>query len=318
VVIIEGTVDGDLFAIAGDVDISGTVQGDVIGLVGGSVRISGEVTGSVRVAAVETQITGEVGDDVAVAALEVAVDGEVGRDLLAAAGGVDLAGRVGRDVRLQSLRLSIDGVVGADVLARVDSLTVGEGATVGGDLLYRASADASVADGAVVDGRLSRQTVIAPVWAKAVSRAITVLSLLAVIVGGLIGLWVFRSTSIRAVSLAGDEPWRSGLVGAALVVGLPLLALPLFLTLVGIPVALLVLVAWGAALVLGPIPAVTRIGTAAMRGRGGLAVGLVIGVVVWRGLMWLLPLVSGLLYLVALVIGLGAFGRAGWSLRHQP
>ena len=88
-----------------------------------------------------------------------------------------------------------------------------------------------------------------------------------------------------------------------------MIALPLFLTLVGIPVALFLLLLWALAIVLGPIPAVTRLGIVLLRGRAGTAAALVIGALVWRGAMWLLPLVAGFLYLAAL--------GGSWQLARQ-
>lgn len=315
-VVVEGRIEGDLFAVASEVRISGTIEGDLNGLVGGPVSVSGAVEGAVRVAAIDVEITGTVGDDVAALTAEASLGGAISGDVIYIGGEARLAGSVGRDVRLQALRLIIDGDVGRDVLARVDTLTLGADAQVDGDLLYTAATGTSIADSASVGGQFIKRTVISPVWARAVMRALTVLSVAALIVGGLVSLWLFRSTSRQALIEVEERPGRSALVGTAFVIGLPLLAAPLFLTLVGIPVALFVLLAWLAALVLGPIPAVTHLGGVVLRGRGGATAGVVVGVLVWRGFMWLVPLVAGFAYLSALTIGVGAFARAGWTLRR--
>jgi cytoskeletal protein CcmA (bactofilin family) len=315
--IIEGVVQGDVIAVTGELTITGTVQGDVMGLVGGPVRISGTVGGSVRVAAPSFDITGSVGDDLVAAAVEGSVGGDVGRDALLVVGDADLAGPIGRDVRAQSITLSIDGPVGRDVQVRVDGLALGDGADVGGDVLYKARRDASVASGAVVNGSLIRRTVLAPVWAKAVTRLFAILSLLGFVIAGLAALWLFRGTSTRAVELAGERPGRSALVGLAVVVAPPLLALPLFVTLVGIPIALFVLVAWVLVLFLGPYPAVARLGAALLRGRTGVAAAFVLGAVAWRFAIWLLPLVGALVYLAALLVGSGSFALAAWQQRTR-
>jgi cytoskeletal protein CcmA (bactofilin family) len=316
--LIEGTVQGDLFALSGELTISGTVEGDVIGVVGGPVRISGSVGGSVRVAATSFAITGTVGDDLVAAAVEGRVEGSVGRDTLLFAGEVDLAGAVGRDVRAQALSMSITGPVGRDVQVRVDSLGLGEGAAVSGDVLYKARRDAVVSSGAEVGGRLIRRTVLAPVWAKAVTRLFAVLSLLGFVIAGLAAMWLFRGASARAVELVGESPGRSALVGLAVVVVPPLLVLPLFLTLVGIPIALFLLVAWLLALFLGPFPAVARFGALLVRGRTGVAAAFVGGALAWRFAIWLLPLVGALVYLAALLLGAGSFTIAAWRGRSAP
>jgi len=316
-VLIEGTIRGDLFAVAGELRVTGSVEGDVIALVGGPVEIAGEVDGAVRVAAIRLGVGGSIRDDLAALVIEADLAGSVGRDVLLIGGETSIAGSIGRDLRLQSFRLRIDGQVGRDVLARVDSLTFGSGARVLGDVLYRASSDAAVADDVSIEGQFTRRTVLAPVWAKALTRVVSILSLFALIVAGLVASWVFRSTSARAVEMVEDQPIRSALVGLGFIVALPMLMIPLFLTLVGIPVALLVLLAWLLALVLGPIPAVTRFGSLLLRGSGGTAAALVLGAVVWRSAMWLLPLIAGLVYLAALAVGVGAYVTAGWSLRHR-
>lgn len=97
----------------------------------------------------------------------------------------------------------------------------------------------------------------------------------------------------------------------------PILVLPLFLTLVGIPVALVILVLWAIMLFLGPLPAVTTAGTRLLRSSGGIAGGLVVGAALFRGALWLLPLIAGFIYLGFLLVGVGSYTMAAWSLRKQ-
>jgi hypothetical protein len=316
-VIIEGVVRGDLFAVTGELKISGVVEGDVIALVGGPSTIDGTVGGALRIAGIRVDVAGTVGDDVAGLAIEADIGGSVGRDLLFIGGEVAIPGSIGRDVRLQAFRLGLDGVVGRDVLVRVDSMSLGAETEVRGDALYQASQKARVADGATVTGLFTRRTVLAPIWAKALTRAFSILSLLGLIVAGLAASWVFRGTSRAALEAVTVHPVRSAGIGVATLIALPLLTVPLFLTLVGIPVALFVLLAWLLALALGPIPAVTRLGGVVLRQRGTTAAALVIGAVLWRLSMWALPLIAALIYLIALVVGLGGYVAAGWEVRRR-
>jgi hypothetical protein len=95
----------------------------------------------------------------------------------------------------------------------------------------------------------------------------------------------------------------------------PILALPLFLSLVGLPLAVLLLLFWVVGLFLGPIPAVAAAGERLLGGRGGVLGGFVVGALLWRGGMWLLSLAAAAVYLVPLVIGLGAFTIGAWEAR---
>ncbi|NQV07983.1 hypothetical protein HQ535_15705, partial [bacterium] len=257
-----------------------------------------------------------IGDDVAALAFDARIGADVGRDALVIAGRFDVDGRTGRDVRTQAWSLDISGEVVRDVVARVSDLTVEPNASVGGDLVFRASGDIDIEDD-TVGGFVAGQEVISPVWAKAVARAVAWLSLLGFVVGGAALLWMFRRTGERAVALTAERPGRSALVGALLVVAGPILVMPLSLSLVGLPIALLILVLWLVALVLGPAPAVAQVGSKILAGRGGVVGGLVIGAMVWRGAIWLLSLVGALIYLAALFIGLGSFAIAGWEARRD-
>jgi cytoskeletal protein CcmA (bactofilin family) len=315
-VIVEGTIEGDLFVLAGEVRVAGTVTGDVVGLVGGPLDVSGTVGGSIRAAAVTVDVSGTVADDLAGATVETTILGSIGRDVLLVSGETEVFGRVGRDLLTQSVRLTIDGFVGKDVEARVDTMRLGADAEVAGDVQYQATRDASVDADASVAGLFTRRDVLSPVWAKALTRVVSILSLAGLVVAGLIAAWLFRGTSEGAVAQVERHPWRSAVAGLGALLLFPILLVPLFLTLVGIPVGLLLLVLWVIAIVLGPIPAVTRFGEVLLRGRGGLAGGLVVGAIVWRSAMWVLPLVAGVVYLAALLVGLGAYVRAGWELRR--
>jgi len=316
-VIVEGTVHGDLFVITSGLWITGTVEGDVLGFVAGGVHVSGRVDGSIRVAAMSLDVSGSVGDDVAAIVGQADVRGDVGRDAVLFGVEANVSGSVGRDVRGQAYRIGVDGSVGRDVQVRADRISFGAAARVMGDVLYRASRDAGVDPAAVISGQFVRTTVIAPVFAQAITRVLAVLSVLGLIVAGILGQWLFRATSTRAFSVAGERPGRAALVGLGLLLLPPVLILPLFLTVVGIPIAMFLLLAWVVAIFLGPLPAVTRFGAFLLRGRGGIAAGLVIGVLVWRGLIWLLPVIAAVIYLAALLIGLGSYGMAAWGLRRE-
>ncbi|MFH1331601.1 MAG: hypothetical protein ABIJ48_13290 [Actinomycetota bacterium] len=314
--IVEGVVQGDLVVLTGEVIITGTVEGDVVGLVGGPVRISGEVGESVLLAAVRLEAGGRIGADLSAFVGEARVGGEVARDVLVIGGSAEVTGSVGRDVRAQAWRLTVDGQVGRDVAARVDDMVLGDAARVAGDVTFRASDDVRVSDAATVGGSLVRAEVLAPVWAKALTRLVGWLSVLGFVVAGVAVFWVFRGTAPRAVRVARERPRRSALVGLGVLVVPPIVALPLFLTLVGLPVAVLILLFWVVGLFVGPTPAVAAAGERLLGGRGGMLGGFVVGALLWRGGMWLLSLAAALLYLVPLLVGLGAFAIGAWETRR--
>jgi cytoskeletal protein CcmA (bactofilin family) len=314
--IVEGVVDGDLVVAGSSLTITGTVTGDVTGMVAGTVRVTGTVGGSLRVAALRVESEGEIGDDAGMLTVETRVGGSVGRDVLVVGGDARVDATVGRDLRAQVWRLQVGGDVSGKVIARADRIVLADGARVGDDVTVQVTDRLEVSPEAEVGGRVVERDVLAPVWAKATTRLLAWLSLPALLVAGIVLSWAFRGTARRAPEIAGSRPWRSALVGLALVVLPPLVSLPLFLSLVGIPLALVILVGWVLALVLGPVPALTRWGSALLGGRGGWVAGFVAGAVVWRGAVWLLAPISLALYLAAIVVGLGSFALAAWERRR--
>jgi MFS family permease len=95
-----------------------------------------------------------------------------------------------------------------------------------------------------------------------------------------------------------------------------LLVLLLAVTLVGLPVAAVLLFGLLVGFVFGPVPVVTALGDRLLRGRGGLFGAFLLGAVLWRLGIWLIPVVGGVLFLVALVWGIGAWVMAGWQQRR--
>ncbi|MGD2051706.1 MAG: hypothetical protein PVI35_04440 [Acidimicrobiia bacterium] len=313
---VEGVIEGDLSMVTGgDLVISGRVTGSVLVIATGGITVSGTVEGSLRGAAREVAIEGTVEGDIAVAAVSTRISGTVGRDALSFAGSFGLDGDVGRDIKGRFVGGTIDGTVGHDVDIAVGDLEVGRSATVEGDIRYRSGNDATVAPTAQIGGQFSRLPTRGSFFVELILTVATILSFFAFLLGGIVLLWLFRSTAPRAVGAVLQRPWRSALVGTAAVVLIPVAVALFAISLVGIPlaVALVLLIVLG--LLFGPVPAVTALGLRVLRGRGGIYGGFLVGGVAWRIGIWLIPLVGLALYLGGLVLGVGGWLLGAWEQR---
>jgi hypothetical protein len=314
---VDGTIDGDLVISTGSLEISGTVTGDVFVLSHGQVEVTGEVGGSLRGAARSVVIAGTVGDDLTVAAVTTQIPGVVGRDALVFAGSLELDGEVQRNVDGRMISAWFDGTVGHDVDIAVSTLTLEGGTVVDGDVLYRSGADASIAATVQVGGQLERLPTRGSWGVELVLTVATIVGFLGFLLAGIVLIWLFRRTAPRAVHTVLSHPLRASLVGVGALVVAPVLIVVLMLTLVGVPVAVAVLVLYVLALIFGPVPAVTAVGSKALRGRWGLFAAFLIGAVMWRLGIWLVPLLGVGLYLAALGIGVGAWVIALWEERRE-
>lgn len=321
---VEGTIEGDLVIATGSLVITGTVTGDVYALASGrvSVEAGGVIGGSLRGAARDVVVVGMVTDDVAVTALATSIDRgpgvEVGRDLVAFGGSVTLSGDVGRDVRGRVVNAAISGTVGRDLDVAVERLVIKGNAQIGGDVLYRSTRQAAISPVATIAGQVVRLPAQSNFVYGVVLTIANLVGFLGFLVLGIFMLWLFRNSSSAAVGAVIGHPIRTFLIGLAFVVVAPVAALVLAVTLVGLPVAAMVLLGMFVLLLVGPVPAVTAFGDRLLRGRGGLFGGFLLGAVLWRLGIWLIPLVGGVLYLVGLVWGTGGWVYGGWRLRFAP
>jgi hypothetical protein len=316
-VIVEGTIEGDLIAVTENLVITGEVTGDVLALVWGEARIGGTVGGSVRVAAQTITTDGDVTEDLVVSTFSGTLGGEVGRDILTSSFDVDVVATVGRDVRGQAYSFGLSGEVDRNIDVTVNGISVEPSASVGGDLVYKSNRVGTISGGADFEGQVVRQRARYPIQIRAIQTLVGILSVLAFLVTGVFLFWMMRRTLPRATVSIEGRPLRSLGIGLLAMVAAPAVALALAVTLVGLPLAIALLGLWLAALFVGPVPAVTAATDRFTRGRFGLIGSFVVGALVWRGAMWLVPLVGSLLYLGAVLIGVGGWLSGAWESRRE-
>jgi cytoskeletal protein CcmA (bactofilin family) len=269
-VTLSGRVNGDVTAASGNVVMRGEVSEDV-NVAGGSVNILGRVGDDVRAAGGNVIIADDVGGNVAVAggSVHLLSGSVVEGDVIVGSGSVILDGMVNGSVKAWGGRVRLNGMVreGADVTSS-ESVVIGRGAVIEGDLVYRAPQAILIEDGARVAGRVVREPLPEPMrdggfWrnAKDAFVAASLVQLLALLGAGLLGVLLFREGSQALLSAIGVRPWRSLAIGFAVLVVVPVLVFVLFLTLVGFFAALLLLFLYFVFLLISYIYAGILLGT---------------------------------------------------------
>lgn len=319
--IIDGVIDGDLTVFTGDLTIAGEVTGNVQVMSSGTVRVTetGRIGGALRGVAVNVSIEGVVGSDVFVAAASIVVEesGTVERDVMSFGGVARTEGSVGRDVRGRTYRNVVTGSVAGDIDVASQDFEIGPSAVVNGDVLYRSPGEAQISDGAQIDGTTTRLPAQSNFIYGIVLSLANVVGLLAFLVAGIVILMLLRGTGSRATGAIVMTPIRTFFYGLAAVLVGPALVVVLAATLVGLPLAMFLAMLIVAGLVLGPVPAITAFGNRIMFARGGLLGAFVVGAVLWRLGIWLIPVVGGFLYLIALVWGIGGWIAGGIANRRN-
>jgi cytoskeletal protein CcmA (bactofilin family) len=318
-VLIAGRVTGDVFAAGDSVRVTGPIGGSVMAA-GRDVRVTGNVDGSVRAAGQSVSLTGSVGRNIAAAgqALLLADTTRVARDLHAAGGTLNVDGRIGRRAAIAAETASIRGDIGDELYFEGGTLSLGPAARIGGDLVHRSRARPEVATGAVISGQTTalppRQR---PERENEGRSAFPVIFALMTLVFGLVGIAAAPRIFVAGADAVGNRPWWNLLLGfLTLFVG-PAFVAVVMLTVIGLPIGLLMLVLWIAALAFSCVPVATSVGRWLVerikRGPVSPYLGLIVGLIL-LALLTQIPVLRWLISAAVLLVGLGVYVRAAKGL----
>lgn len=328
-IVIQGTINGDLIAFAGEeVVVEGVVTGSVV-TAAQRVSITGEVEGSVRATAGSIEVDGTVGGDVVGlgASVELGAESTVGGDVLLWAFRADMSGSIGRDLTGTYRDLEVAGSVGRNIDVTVSRLSVTGPLEVGGDLDYRSPHEATGLDQVEAGGVVVQKTPLPPnVRVRALGLMTRLLVIVGLIASAVLIAMGWPDTVARGARRIAEKPFRSFgigflifaspivvLAGGAVAVALTPGEVSLPLLIVVIPVALAIA---GIVLVLSIVasaPVAMWLGRLVRRSLGPYGAILLGGVI--AGLIWLLPWVGILVPLLLLPLGIGGLVA---GMRREP
>jgi cytoskeletal protein CcmA (bactofilin family) len=321
----------DLFAAGGELRLDRLTAEDLFAA-GGSIRLRDVAVERLVAAGGEIDLAGEVRDQLIAAGgrLRLRPEATVAGYALLAGGDIEIEGRIGGDLKAAGGRIRLSGEVDGDVDLAGGRITIEPGTRIGGKLIYRSGKEARIAPDAVIEGGVERVEREFPGLSLVAGIGIAIGIWLVVVLGlGAIGAvlhGVMPGLLTEAVRTLAARPWAALGLGFAVVVAPPVAANLLFLTLVGIPLALFTLGLYGVLLTVGLVTAAYWIGLRL----GGIFDWAYEGEPVpWRilwtflgffvlGLLLLVPLLGFLVVLLALALGLGAFVLNAWhAIRGQ-
>lgn len=233
-------------------------------------------------------------------------------------GPVRIAGRVREDVVSVSGPVTVTGTIGGDLVTVANQARLAPGARVGGDLTY-ADERPVIAPGASVAGDVSKENwgdirgglrfVGLFVWWLGVTVATLVI--------GLVALALAPRAADAVERTARGSPGPAIAWGVGLLILLPLIAVLIMITIIGIPLGLLLLVA------LVPLFALAYVTSAWVLGRiivgppRGRTLAFLAGLAILR-LLALIPFLGAVVGLAATAFGLGALFTALLRARAAP
>ena len=285
----------------GDMEITTPVSSGLY-VAGGRVTISAPVSGKTRIAGGRVEIE----------------QGAALKDAAIAGGRVTVKGPVDGDLRVAAGRVTLDGPVTGNASVSAGTLELGPNARIEGKLTFRGDQldqdPAAQVKGGVVRKERHRSSWDGGGWGNGIAWAIWTLGLMvlaAIIAGALPG------ATRRMVEELRTQPWLASLFGILALICIPIAAVLVMITVIGIPVGLLALIGYVALLVIGYVMAsVVVSGLLLERFKSGEAVrtasrvGAAVLAMLIIASLARLPFVGGLVALTALVIGVGVIVAA--------
>lgn len=247
-VVVKGEVFGDVYCAGQSVQVDGAVHGDVI-CAGQSVMVNGTVDGSVRAAGQNIRVNGAVSRNVTVAGQDISTDGNISGELLAGAQSLSVNGPVKGDVVFGAESAHINSRIGRDVRAEVDTLSLNDSARVDGNLRYRSSRQAQFAPTATVSGETvysamatsKRFNIPGKAVLEGFDAAKKVVGFLTYLAVGALLMFFAKEKVVQATDLMVRNPKKMFGKGLLVVVLMVVAAVFLTVTIVGIPLAVLLL-----------------------------------------------------------------------------
>ncbi len=250
---ISGTVNGDVYILAEQVVIDGVVNGDVL-CCGGSIDISGKVSSNCRLVGGQILLSGPIGNNVTAVAgnLQLLSSASVGGSLVATAGNVDLSADIGTDATIVASNLRLSSSIKDNLQCYVGQMRITSRSVIGGDVDYRSSAEAWIEAGATIRGKVTHHPtfvhgLVKGTWIHGLLVGSKVLALLMnfiyTFVIGLILIKMFPKNLEAALHAIQSNPLKALCYGIMILILLPLAALILLMTVLGVPFALTLIAA---------------------------------------------------------------------------
>ncbi len=326
-VVIREKVYGDVLVIAGNCTISDYISEDVR-CIGGTLLINGDIGEDLVTGGGDIRIApgGLVKGDVLMGGGSLAIEGDVQGSVRAYGGTLNFGGTVEKNLLFHGDAANMDGAVNGSSEIAARKLYLGGHSVFGKDVRYWTEGNprftAKVLSGhAVFDPTLS---IPSGKWQYAGFATLLAMLgyMIVVLIFITIAIWLFHRTFYSAAGYADNQPGKALGSGFLFLVLTPLIIVGLMISLVGIPLALMLLIGYISLLLLAHvIAAVLATYWLALRYRKQWSkvqyIFIALGLFIPIKLISLMPVAGWLFALVAAMLSFGAIWRVVKNYRHR-
>ncbi|MFA5358408.1 MAG: polymer-forming cytoskeletal protein [Patescibacteria group bacterium] len=327
---INDEIQGDAYLAGANLTVSSLVQDD-LNVAGANVLLNGQVNGDLRAVGSNVYINKNIGGEVMTAGgYVVLADGaEIAGNFYSAAGKMVLLGDIKGDAELGAGEIEIHGTIDGNLKVIADSLILASTAVVNGNLDCTGPNEPQITAGAAVKGETNyikkdlgngHKKVDGKAALSALFGVVWFLKLIGTLILGLLLYFVFKK-KIKEVAQYSSQKFGLDLLrGLVVMIVLPIVAVILMITIVGLPLGILAMLLYAilcilaapvAGMILGAL--IFRLFTKNYRVDHW---SVVIGIILLSVLM-LVPIVGWVICAVFFLVGMGTISLHLYRHGHK-
>ena len=254
---IEGVVNGNLYCTSQDVIITGVVNGNVY-CAAQSIKVLGRIDGDLTAVSSNIEVSGIINGSIVATAssLKTTSTAKIRQDILASASSMTIDGIIARDVNVSAGNAKLGATIGRNLTGSFGKLTLTDDAFIKGNLDYKSSNDVVRENNTKIEGKINKTNVASGSVAGGILTVVLgflgfMLSLLIVSILTVIVFPNYYEKTYKEIETKAGSTIGWGFFNLLVV---PFAITLIFITIIGIPLAGLIAVAWVLSLMLsGPV-----------------------------------------------------------------
>jgi cytoskeletal protein CcmA (bactofilin family) len=330
-----------------DARAPGIVGGDLT--VGGyNLKMQGSVGDDARLAGANIEIGGTIDGDLVALGGNVNISGDVAGDVVTGGGNVRISGHIHGGLEARCGNMVIDGTIGQNVVLTASKLTLSPTAVLKGNLAYTSNRSADIEEGAQIAGETTREpgssktvlwklaSIVAdhlpeqperwkewkdqfPAWFRTLLKLSSFFSLL---IAGIIILSMYERHATMVADRIISFPLKSLGLGLIFLIGVPIGALILCVTIIGLPIGLVAFATYLAFSYISRVYVALTIGREILdritKQDVRIIWPMILGIFIITALSSIPYYVGGVIRLVCILFGLGGMLMVGRKVRVVP
>ena len=317
-VAIHGTVTGDLYVGGGNVVIDGIVNGDILAA-GGTILLRGS-SHNLRVAGGTVTVDSVVDGNVTAFGgnVTIANGAKITGSVVAGGGQVLMLAPTGKGATIAAGQVTVANTVNGNLLS-AGTIALSPDAKVNGSFTYWSQQPATIENGAVISGKVThniphhqsatKQSVPAAAGFLGISFGFMLIGLISSFVLGFLCIQFAPVFTQQITTTIQKQPWVSLGIGFIAAIAIPFIGMIIFITIVGIPLSILLMVLYGIYIYVSKVFVSLVIGmwifTKSNVQKTHMVWALLVGIIIFEILGWI-PLIGWLAGFVSWLMGMGA------------